>query len=190
MKVYDISQELFGSTVFPGDPAPSYEKICEMEKGDSVNLSKVSLCSHNGTHVDAPNHFVKEGKTIDQMELERLVGMCSVIEFEGLLTREAARKLLRGKQKRILWKGDMVFNEEAANVFVEEGILLVGVESQTVGPKEAPAAVHHILLENDVAVVEGLRLREVPEGDYFLSAAPVNFGGLEGAPCRAVLAGR
>jgi len=187
MKVYDISQELFGSVVFPGDPVPAYEKICEMESGDAVNLSKISLCSHNGTHVDAPNHFIREGKTIDQMELERLVGMCSVIEFEGTLTKDTARRFIQGKQRRILWKGNVVFGEDAASVFVDEKILLVGVESQTVGPAEAPAEVHKILLGNEVAVVEGLRLGAVAEGDYLLSAAPVNLGGLEGAPCRAVL---
>lgn len=70
---------------------------------------------------------------------------------------------------------------------MDEKILLVGVESQTVGPAEVPAEVHKILLGNEVAVVEGLRLGAVAEGDYLLLAAPVNLGGLEGAPCRAVL---
>lgn len=187
MKVYDISQELFGSVVFPGNPAPRYESLKRIEDGFAANLSQISLCTHNGTHVDAPRHFVRDGKTIDQMDLNRLVGPCSVIEYSGELSGPEAERLIRGRHPRILWKGDMVFGVEAAEVFVKNGVLLVGVECQTVGPDDARVDVHRLLLGNELAIIEGLRLGDVPEGDYLLSAAPLNLGGLEGSPCRAVL---
>lgn len=187
MKIYDISQELFGSVVFPGNPAPECEQLKRIEDGQTANLSKISLCTHNGTHVDAPRHFIRDGKTIDQMDLARLVGPCSVIAYSGVLTASEAERLIRGRQKRLLWKGDMVFGVETAEVFVRESVLLVGVECQTVGPEDARAEVHRTLLGNELAIIEGLRLGDVPEGDYLLSAAPINLGGLEGAPCRALL---
>ena len=89
--------------------------------------------------------------------------------------------------KRILIKGKMVVTEEAAAVFAEAGILLYGNESQTVGPEDAPMAVHQKMLGAEIVLLEGIRLTEVPEGVYFLNAAPINLGGAEGAPCRAVL---
>ena len=76
---------------------------------------------------------------------------------------------------------------EAARVFAAAGILLLGNESQTVGPPDAPKEVHLILLGAEVVLLEGIVLRDVPEGRYFLSAAPLNLGGCDGAPCRAYL---
>ena len=187
MQVYDISQELFGSVVFPGNPVPAHRALKRMEDGQAANLSEISLCTHNGTHVDAPRHFVSDGRTIDRMDLNRLVGPCSVIAFEGLLTAADAARLISGRQQRILWKGDMAFGVDAAREFVRAGVLLVGVESQTVGTDDCRADVHRTLLNHELAIVEGLRLGGVEEGDYLLCAAPVNLGGLEGAPCRAVL---
>ena len=67
--IYDITQPLFSCAVFPGDPAPKREVLADMEKGDIINLTAFSMCSHNGTHVDAPAHFIKDGKTVDQLTL-------------------------------------------------------------------------------------------------------------------------
>ena len=67
MKLYDISQELLGCVVYPGDPAPSATKISDMEKGALYNLTALSMCAHNGTHVDAPCHFIFKGKSIEQI---------------------------------------------------------------------------------------------------------------------------
>lgn len=194
MKYFDISQEVFSCAVFPGDPVP--ERIVKMEtaKGEICNLTALNMCAHNGTHVDAPFHFYGDGKTIDQIKLEKFCGWCFVADFEGVLTaKDAENVLTKAVQikaeagKRILLKGNTTVSEEAAQVFADAGIDLIGNESQTVGPLNAPAAVHYILLKKEVVLLEGIRLAAVPEGVYFLNAAPLNLGGSDGAPCRALL---
>ena len=194
MKIYDISQEVFSCAVFPGDPAPQREIMNDMNKGDLYNLTAIHMCAHNGTHVDAPYHFINDGKTIDQVSLEKFVGPCYVAEREGVVTAEDAKEILQkasdtnaDASKRILIKGNAEVSLEAAEVFAKEKIFLVGNESQTVGPENAPMAVHKVLLGADVVLLEGIRLSVVPEGVYLLNAAPLNLAGADGAPCRAIL---
>ena len=191
MKIYDISQEVFSCRVFPGDPAPERDVLCSMEDGEFYNLTAFYMCAHNGTHVDAPFHFVRDGKTIDEVGLEPFVGSAYVAEHEGVVTAEDAKFMLQKAEgdaaKRLLIKGDAEVSLEAAEVFAKAGLLLVGNESQTVGPEDAPMAVHLVLLKAGVALLEGIRLEQVPEGTYLLNAAPLNLGGADGAPCRAVL---
>lgn len=188
----DISQELFSCRVYPGDPRPQRQILSSMERGDLYDLTALSLCAHNGTHADAPRHFIREGKTVDQLGLEPFVGPCYVARHEGNLTGEDAAEILeraafRGADRRILIAGDAVVSEEAARVFAARGVLLLGNESQTVGPENAPMQVHLILLGSGAALLEGLVLENVAEGKYLLSAAPLKLGGCEGAPCRAYL---
>lgn len=191
MKIYDISQEVFSCKVFPGDPAPERDVLCSMEDGEFYNLTAFYMCAHNGTHVDAPFHFVRDGKTIDEVGLEPFVGSAYVAEHEGVVTAEDAKFMLQKAEgdaaKRLLIKGDAEVSLEAAEVFAKAGLLLIGNESQTVGPEDAPMAVHLVLLKAGVALLEGIRLEQVPEGTYLLNAAPLNLGGADGAPCRAVL---
>ena len=194
MQIFDISQEVFSAEVYPGDPAPQRERLCSMERGDLYNLTAFYMCAHNGTHVDAPAHFIKDGKTVEQLPLSRLVGSAAVVAFAGDLTADDARALLAKLRrvdpeaaKRILLKGDAVVTEGAAAVLAAHGVQLIGVESQSVGPADAPMAVHLALLSAEVVLLEGLRLSCVPEGVYLLSAAPLSLGGADGAPCRAVL---
>lgn len=194
MKIYDISQEVFSCKVFPGDPSPEREVQLQIAKGDICNLTALHMCAHNGTHVDAPYHFLQDGKTIDQVELKRFIGKAYVAEHAGEITAEDAMDLLEkarsidGKAaKRILVKGQAVVTEGAADVFAEAGILLFGNESQTVGPEDAPMQVHLKMLGAEIVLLEGIRLGDVEEGVYLLNAAPLNLGGADGAPCRAVL---
>lgn len=194
MRIYDISQEVFGSKVFPGDPEPAMQAVMRIAEGGQCNLSAFSMCAHNGTHVDAPFHFYEQGKTIDKTDLERYVGIAYVAEHTGVITAndaiailQKARETDRRSRKRILIKGQAVVSLEAAKVFAEAGILLLGNESQTVGPEEDSRDVHLQLLGAEVTLLEGIRLGEVEEGVYFLNAAPINLGGVDGAPCRAVL---
>lgn len=84
-------------------------------------------------------------------------------------------------------KGAATVTAEAAKVFAREGIKLFGNESQTVGPEDAPKEVHMIMLGAEIVLLEGIVLSDVPEGVYLLNAAPINLGGADGAPCRAVL---
>lgn len=194
MKIYDISQEVFGCQVYPGDPAPEKKTLCSMEKGDLYNLTSFSMCAHNGTHIDAPFHFLKDGKTVDAVGLEAFVGPAYVAEHRGVVSGDdAARILEKAKRqnpesaKRILIKGDAVVSQESAQVFASTDILLLGNESQTVGPENAPMAVHLILLSAGIILLEGIRLSEVSEGVYLLNAAPLNLSGADGSPCRAIL---
>ena len=194
MKIYDISQEVFGCQVYPGDPAPEKKMLNSIEKGDLYNLTTFSMCAHNGTHIDAPFHFLKDGKTVDDICLEAFVGMAYVAEHQGVVTSEDAAEIIEKAKKqnpeaakRILIKGDVEVSSEAAKVFASSGILLLGNEPQTVGPQNAPMAVHLVLLGADVVLLEGIRLAEVSEGVYFLNAAPLNLSGADGSPCRAIL---
>ena len=194
MKIYDISQEVFGCQVFPGDPAPERKVLCSTEKGDLYNLTAFNMCAHNGTHVDAPFHFLKDRKTIDAIGLESFVGQAFVVEHSGIVSGDDAAEIYEKAKdrdpeaaKRILIRGDAVVSSEAAKVFASKGILLLGNESQTVGPEDAPMEVHLILLGAGVVLLEGIRLTEVSEGRYFLSAAPLNLSGADGSPCRAYL---
>lgn len=194
VEVYDISQEIPRCAVFPGDPAPQRQVLMSMEQGDVCNLSAFSMCAHNGTHVDAPAHFILGGKTVGEMGLEPFVGMACVLEHEGEVTAADAAAMLGTARsrapracRRILIKGRAVVSLEAARVFASADMLLLGNESQSVGPEGAPMAVHKALLGAGVALLEGIRLSRVPEGVYLLSSAPLPIVESEGAPCRAVL---
>lgn len=194
MKVYDISQEVFGCKVYPNDPMPEKIVLKSMQKGDVYNLTAFNMCAHNGTHIDAPFHFIKDGKTIDEICLEAFVGMAYVAEHHGLVTGndateiiEKAKKQNLEASKRILIKGEVEVSLDAAKVFASSDILLLGNEPQTVGPQIAPMAVHLTLLGANVVLLEGIRLLEVSEGVYFLNAAPLNLSGADGSPCRAIL---
>lgn len=194
MKIYDISQEVFGCQVYPGDPAPEKQVLGSMEKGDAYNLTAFSMCAHNGTHIDAPFHFLKDGKTVDEISLDVFAGKAYVAEHNGVVSGSDAAAILEKAQrqdkeaaKRILIKGDAEVSPEAAKVFASAGILLLGNEPQTVGPEDAPMEVHMMLLGAGVVLLEGIRLKDVPEGVYVLNAAPLNLSGADGSPCRAIL---
>ena len=178
MKIYDITQELFTCCVYPGDPSPERQVKLRIADGAMCNLTAFQMCAHNGTHVDAPYHFLNDGKTIDQVDMERWIGLAYVTAHEGAISAEDARQMLEKAG---------TLNPEAAKVFAEAGILLFGNESQTVGPLDAPMKVHLIMLGAEIVLLEGIRLGKVPEGVYLLNAAPLNLGGADGAPCRAVL---
>lgn len=189
MKIYDISQEVFSCAVYPGDPMPEKKTLCSTAAGDLYNLTSLSMCAHNGTHIDAPFHFLHHGKTVEQMDLHTFVGDCFVARHEGDVTTVDAEGILirAGGAERILIAGNATVTAEAAEVFAASHIKLLGNEGQTVGPENAPMQVHTILLTEEIALLEGIVLTNIPEGRYFLSAAPLNLGGADGAPCRAYL---
>ena len=145
MKIYDISQEVFSCQVFPGDLVPEKKLVSSIEEGSLYNLTTFSMCAHNGTHIDAPFHFIKAGKTVDKIGLDAFVGMAYVAEHNGIVTASDAEEIIRKAQgqnpeaaKRILIKGDIEVSAEAARVFAASDILLIGNEPQTVGPQNAP----------------------------------------------------
>ena len=194
MEIFDISQEVFTCAIFPGDPVPSREKMLSIQNGDVCNLTVFSMCAHNGTHVDAPYHFYDDGKPVDRVDLDRFIGYAYVAEHTGDITGEDAVRILNAAKKadprsaeKILIKGKATVTEESARVFADARIKLYGNESQTVGPENAPAAVHLIMLKAEIVLLEGIRLSAVKEGVYLLHAAPINLGGADGSPCRATL---
>ena len=194
MMIYDISQPVFSCEVYPGDPKPERQTVCSMERGDSYNLTAFSMCAHNGTHLDAPCHFLPDGRGVDAIPLEKCIGLSYVHTHDGNVTAEDAAEILRRAEllhpeagKRILIRGRVTVTQEAAAVFASAGIHLIGNESQTVGPENAPMGVHLILLKADVVLLEGIRLGAVPDGVYLLNCAPLNLSDADGAPCRAVL---
>ena len=189
MRLHDNSQEVFSCAVYPGDPSPKREVLSSTAAGDQYNLTGFSMCAHNGTHIDAPFHFLPRGKTVEQMALEAFVGSCFVARCHGSITAADARGILEKAHgiARILIAGNVTVTEEAAHIFAGANLLLLGNEGQSVGPEDAPMAVHLALLSRGVALLEGVVLQGIPEGRYILSAAPLKLAGADGAPCRAYL---
>lgn len=194
MKIYDISQEVFSCCVYPGDPKPVKETVCSINKGELYNLTAFSMCTHNGTHIDAPCHFIKDGDSIDMIPLEKTVGMAYVVTFDDFIDEKAAKDIVKMAKeldpqaaKRILIKGKAELTNAGAKAFVDLSVELVGVESQSVGNEAAPMEVHKTLLDAKTVILEGLRLDGVCQGVYFLLAQPLNLAGSDGSPVRAVL---
>ncbi|MBQ9268763.1 MAG: cyclase family protein [Oscillospiraceae bacterium] len=190
--IIDISQEVFSCQVYPGDPAPEKQRLLSVADGDPCNLTALSMCAHNGTHVDAPFHFINDGKTVDQIPLSVFAGPAYLTRQSGNLSAGNAEEICiraagANAMDRILIAGDAVVTAEAAAVFAQRNIRLLGVESQSVGPLHAPAEVHRILLGAEVVLLEGIRLGQLEDGRYFLCCAPLNLAGCDGAPCRAFL---
>ena len=195
--IYDITQPVFGCCVYPGDPLPTKTVLSDMDKGDLYNLTAFYMCAHNGTHVDAPLHFFRNGKSIDRLPPEKFVGPAFVYTHNGEMTAADAKLVLQqagsacpGAEKRILIKGEATVSLEAAEVFAAAETFLIGNESQTVGPENAPMAVHLALLGAETVLLEGIRLSGVPDGAYVLNCMPLQLNGAEGAPCRAILIDR
>ena len=196
MRIYDISQDVFSCNVYPGDPRPQKQVIKSIQGGDIYNLTAFSMCAHNGTHVDAPSHFIENGATVDMIPLTNLVGYAFVAQCDGNITVQDAEIIINTAHNinndaalRILIKGQATVTAEAAKIFVKKGVVLIGTESQSVGPEDAPAEVHRILLSQNVTLLEGIRLGECGEGVYFLCSTPIMLSGTDGAPCRAILIG-
>lgn len=194
MKIIDISQEVFTCAVYPGDKSPVKTEEMRIVQGASCNVTSFSMCAHNGTHIDAPFHFIEDGETIDQLPLEKLIGDCYVSEQNADIGRKQALMMISSAaiagtacHKKLLIKGTGRITLEAAEIFAEMGVDLIGVEGQSVAPADAPMPVHKVLLGAKVVLLEGLRLTNVRQGRYMLYAAPLALGGSDGAPCRAVL---
>jgi arylformamidase len=188
-KIIDISQEIFTCAVYPGDPVPEKQTVYSTGAGDLYNLTSFAMGAQNGTHIDAPFQFLHNGKTVDRMDLAYFVGDCYVARHEGDVTATDAEEILKKANgaERILIAGKATVTAEAAEVFAAGEIKLLGNEGQTVGPADAPMQVHLILLRQGIALLEGIVLAQIAEGHYFLSAAPLNLAGCDGAPCRALL---
>ncbi len=190
MNIIDISKELFSTPVYPGDPVPLSGKILSIAEGDVCNLSLLSIGSHSGTHIDAPRHFIKNGKDVSEMAVEKCLGECYLLEQTGeVLVSEIEKIALKG-YRRLLIKGDATITIQAAQKMKDLGLVCIGVEKMTVGTPNESAEVHSILLGAEIAIIENLDMRNIQEGNYYLIALPLKLGDTDGSPCRAILLDR
>lgn len=208
MPIYDVTLPLSSSLpVWPGDPPVEMERIRQAGVDSPYSLSRLSLGTHAGTHVDAPAHFFPDGATVESLALETLMGKVVVGDVSG---REAiasadliACRFPSGTERVLLktgWVGRMReqgmaaweaypgLTPDAACWLIEQQVRLVGIESPSIERFDGEAApVHHMLLAAGVVVVEGLDLTAVQEGVYWLSCLPLKLVGGDGSPARVVL---
>ena len=211
MKIYDVTVAVSESVpVYEGDPRVSIESVRRIADGDAANVSNLCLGAHTGTHVDAPNHFIEGSRTLDELDVAKLIGPCRVIEVEETVMSIEPSHLpdLTGIE-RIVFKtrNSKFWNEpeagfrtdftyvstEAARALASADMKLVGVDYLSVeefGSKDHET--HKVLLGKEVVILEGLDLREVPPGDYEIICLPLKYvGGTgDGAPARTVLIDR
>ena len=186
MKIYDISRDLIKTLPNPGDEPPRLRAIHRMKDGESYNLSRLETSMHAGTHVDAPLHFIADGKDIAAMPLNAFVGECVVLTVPQT-PLDAMYFMKRPFAPRILLHGKGQLTESAIGYLYNQGCVLIGTDSQSIGSYSDELSVHVALLGYGVAVLENLELKNVPDGRYTLYAAPLKISGAEGAPCRALL---
>lgn len=189
MTFYDISRDILSTPVYKGDPETEHEFVRSIENGDLYNLSKITMCTHAGTHIDSPMHFDEDGKDIGRMKLTPFYGKCTVISLRGIITGEDMDRLLPRCRKRIIFhgEGDTFLSESAAEVIANARTILVGTDAESIAPVFDEYKTHLNLARGNVAVLENLNLKGVRDGEYILSAFPIKLCGLEAAPCRAVL---
>lgn len=197
-----------GLPVWPGDPSVEVERISSVTAGDPATVSRLSMSSHTGTHMDAPAHFLAEGETMDALAPDTVVGRTRIIDLpdlpEGSVVGEAdlrphapekgERILLKTRNSRHAWldapfRDDFVaLDQSAARYLAERGIGLVGVDYLSVSSFHAdPAPVHRALLSAGIWIVEGLDLSKVEAGPFDLICLPLRIAGADGAPARAFL---
>jgi arylformamidase len=189
MRMIDITLPLGPDTpVYPGDPPVEVVRLREAGAGDAFALSRVTLGSHSGTHVDPPAHFLPGGATVDALPLAPLIGPAVVADVaHGRPVTAADLAPFLPAVRLLLRSGGMPLTPEAARAVVAVGVRLVGVDGLSVAPPEAPGEVHRILLAAGVVIVEGLALAGVTPGRYTLICLPLKLTGGDGAPARAVL---
>jgi arylformamidase len=208
MKIYDVTVPISENTpVYAGDPAVEITSANAIARGDAANVSRLCCGIHTATHVDAPNHFIEGSRRVHELELEKLIGKCRVVEIEKSVMAIEAEHLenLEGVE-RVLFKtrNSDFWNDfsqgfrkdftyiapDAAKALVDLQIKLVGIDYLSVEKFGAETFdTHIILLEKEVIIIEGLNLRAVPAGDYELICLPLKIvgGAGDGAPARTIL---
>lgn len=189
MIIYDITPDIFSAKLYPGDSEPILESRAQIKTGSDYNLSDISMCLHTGAHIDAPLHFFDDGDSVDRLSPSKFVGRCVVREANGPITAEWIEKNLPWDCKRLIIKCDSngYLMDNAVFELCRFNIELVGIDSVSIASEENEGSVHRELLNNGIAVLEGIDLTDIAPGEYFLFAPPIKIGGAEAAPCRALL---
>ena len=204
--MYDLTPPISDKLpVWPGDPRPRQRWRQRLQSGDPSDLIEWVLGSHTGAHVDAPSHFIASGPDLERLALTSLVGVCRVLDLTSspndigrgdLPPDPPERVLLKTRNSLRNWAGEAFradyvgLTQDAAACLMERGVRLVGADYLSIEPfrsVEAGAPVHQLLLSNNVVILEGLLLVDVPAGDYLLVALPLRLQGSEAAPARVVL---
>lgn len=188
--------------VWPDDPRPQITQPHTIGK-DGFNLTHVCMGAHTGTHVDAPAHYIEGGATVDQIGMERLIGPAKVFEVPGkVVTAESLlnldiskgdRLIVKTENSKIDWpnrpfmKDYVYLDESAAQLLVNKGIYLIGVDYLSVGSFDDGERTHRILLGNGIVIVEGLLLANVEPGYYNMICLPMKLKSADGAPARTLL---
>ncbi len=201
MELIDVTVPIRpGMVTYPGDPTVKTELASSIGRGDVVNLTRLDFGVHSGTHVDAPVHFLEGGHGVDAWPLDALVGPAAVVDARsvtGVLDREALERIGLPDAKRLLfrtpnsdlWGSDtfvddsVQFVRSGAEVLVERGVRLVGIDYLSIGDEDA----HRVLLGAGIVAVEGLDLRHAEPGAYELLCLPMKIAGSDGAPARVLL---
>jgi arylformamidase len=202
----DISVPVFNGLVhWPGDPTVSLESVKDMASGAANDLSKVNMGSHSGTHIDAPSHFIKGGKTVSSMPLDQTTGIARVIEIhhtsyvtpEELAEhhiRQGERILLKTRNSSRAWykepfnKNFVSISSAAADFIAKKALKAVGIDYLSVGAFRGDGGyIHRTLLGSGIWLIEGIDLSAVNPGKYFLYCLPLRLEAAEGAPARALL---
>ncbi len=209
MKIYDITLLTTPDLpVWPGDPRVELERVTKIEDGANANVSRIAMSAHTGTHVDAPYHFLGDSPvTVEKLPLNVLTGSAQVVyvpEDVSLITRQILFSLpLITNSKRLLFhtrnsrfwaektpgfqKSFVGLSLDAAEMLVEMGVQLIGVDYLSVAPYKNSRPTHEALLKAGIIILEGIDLSQVPEGEYELYCLPLKLGGADGAPTRAIL---
>jgi len=209
MRTYDITLTITPQMiVWPGDSPVIIEHTSSIASGDHSNVSQITMSCHAGTHVDAPHHFLDNGKTVEGLSLDLLIGRAYVLHLPdvNLITASVlmqadipprTRRLLFKTRNSEYWlKGNGEFHTDfvglsvdAAELLVDRNVKLVGIDYLSIAPYKLGTQVHTILLNAGVVVIEGLDLSQVSQGRYTLHCLPLKLGGADGAPTRAILVG-
>ena len=198
-----------GMAIWPGDVTIKIERRRSMDRGDAANNSAISLGVHTGTHMDAPKHFIKDGRSIDKLPLETSVGPARVIEIKDKISikpeelkqhniKKGERILFKTVNSPRCWQTDAFVNDfvfvtrDAAQFLVDAGVILIGVDYLSVGSPLDPEKTmrpdtHQILLGAGLYLIEGLNLTAVKAGNYNLICLPLKLMDAEGCPVRAIL---
>lgn len=203
MQFFDISPPITPQLrVWPGDTPPSREVLLDMKRGDNLTLSTLHATVHLGAHADGPNHYGTDAPSIDQRTLDFYLGPCQVIRVSVERGKRIAPESIRTPittNRVLLHTGTFPdptdFNEDFAALSPElvdtmhaQGVRLIGIDTPSVDlftSKDLPA--HHRFLANDMAILEGIVLDDVPEGTYELIALPLKLVGFDASPVRAIL---
>lgn len=198
--IIDITRPVHpGMAIYPGNPEVKFEQVAKATLSSSV-LTRITLGSHTGTHIDAPSHIKEEAPGTDSYQLDHMVGAAEVIDLTEKERVILAADLPKTNQERVLIKTSNSFtpidqfnpdfialSDTAAAELIRRGVKLVGIDGPSIKKKGVRDNVHALLLEAGIIILEGLYLEHVTAGMYKLLCLPLAVQNLDGAPVRAVL---